>query len=259
MHALQLRHIRGSQLWRPHLLAGALATPLLFAACAAQQPAARVIDPSLHLTPHLSEGTSRWRVTASRDTAVRELGVMTSTISFVGHEGVPAVLLVSTFPTPRGNIVDSALVLRETLAPVWQRSHQPTKMMRLAFSDSGVTGEWAPTDSSPRAVNHRTTRPVFDATAISLVLAALPYEDGYEAILPMYTFELGGMELDTVRVQGRAQAKAPDGSMRDAWELRYGDPFITSTIWIDRATRRILRRDIVSRKTGVVFRQVPLS
>ena len=113
-----------------------LALPLCLAALAAcagrsipnDRPAAaeRAVVPSLALdVRHLAEGTTRWSVIMSRDTLTLDLGVMTVATRFVDHGGLPAVLTVRTFPTPRGPIVDSALVLRHTLAPVWQRSHQP--------------------------------------------------------------------------------------------------------------------------------------
>lgn len=246
--------------WSARPVAVIVASWLLIAACAVQRPQERVVASNLQLnTTHLTEGTTRWRVTLLQDTAVRELGVVTNTTRFVEHEGSPAILLVRSFPTPRGTILDSVLALRNTLAPVWQHSHQPTKTMLLAFSDSGVTGEWAPTDSAMRALHHPTPRPVYDATDQQMLIASLPLVDGYRALIPIYTFELGGMELDTLQVIGTERMTAPSGASRDAWKVSFGDPFITATFWVDRETRRILREDIVSRRNGATFRQVPLS
>lgn len=237
-----------------------LASSLALAKCAAQSVNERVVASELKLnTAKVTEGTTRWRVTVSRDTMTRDLGVMTSSTSFVEHEGIPAVLLVRTFPTPQGEIVDSAMALRHTLAPVWQHSHQPTKTMLLTFSDSGVSGEWARTDSGMRAVHHPTERAVFDATGQDLLISSLPLAEGYRALIPMYTFELGGMELDTLHVVGTDRVSAPDGTMREAWKVSFGDPFITSTIWVDRESSRILREDVVSRRNGMLFREVPIS
>ena len=253
------------------MLAPRLALPLCLAALAAcagrpapnDRPAAaeRAVVPSLALdVGHLTEGTTRWSVIMSRDTLTLDLGVMTVATRFVDHGGLPAVLTVRTFPTPRGPIVDSALVLRHTLAPVWQRSHQPTKTMRLDFAPSGVTGTWAPTDSAERTVSHPTAVPVFDATDLEAVIASLPYTEGYSATLPFYTFELGGLETDTVRVVGVEHAAAPGGEARAAWKVAVADPFVTATFWVDRETRRVLRRETMPRRApGVVLLAVPLA
>lgn len=240
--------------------AAAVAATLVLAACVPQRPEERLVEPGLRLdTAHLTEGTTRWRVTVVQDTVKRDMGVMTSSTSFVDYDGLPAVLLVRTSPTERGVIVDSVLSLRHTLAPVWQHSHQPTRTMLLDFANSGVTGEWAPADSAMRKVHHPTGRPVFDATSQGLLVTSLPLADGYRTLLPIYSFELAGMEIDTLQVLGTEQVSAPDGSMRDAWKIGFYDPFVTATIWVDQQARRILREDIVSRRTGATFREVPLS
>jgi hypothetical protein len=246
--------------WSTRPVAVIVASSLLLAACAVQRPQERVVASDLELnTTHLTEGTTRSRVIFLQGSEIREIGVVTTTIRFMEHEGSPAVLLVRSFPTPSGEILDSALALRHTLAPVWQHSHQPTKTMLLAFSDSGVTGEWAPTDSAMRTLHHPTPRPVYDATDQEMLIASLPLADGYRALIPIYTFELGGMELDTLHVIGTERMTVPGGALRDAWKVGFGDPFITATFWVDRETRRILREDVVSRRTGATFRQIPLS
>jgi hypothetical protein len=247
----------------------AAALPVLAAACAsaggrpagaAATGAERAVVPALALnTSHLAEGTTRWRLTVTRDTARRDYGVMTVETRFVEHAGAPAVLTVRTVQTPRGAIVDSALALRRTLAPVWQRSHQPTKTMRLDFAASAVTGTVTPKDSATRAVNHPTGVPVFDATDLGAVIASLPYAEGYATTLPFYTFELGGMETDSVRVLGAERAATPGGAPREAWKVAFSDPFITATFWVDRETRRILRQDTVQRRTGILFRMEPIA
>jgi hypothetical protein len=246
---------RRKMLSLPPLLAGCV----LLAACTVQRLDERAIAPELALeTTHITEGITRWRLTVRKDTATRELGVMTSTTRYADYMDRPAILYVRTVPTPQGDIVDSVLLLRHTLAPVWEHSHQPAKTMLLAFADSAVTGEWAPADSALRSVNHPIPRPVFNATAQELLLGSLPLADGYRTLVPIYSFELGGMELDTLRVVGTERVRLRNGGEREAWKIAFADPFITATIWVDRGTRRVLLQDVVSRKTGMIFREEPV-
>jgi hypothetical protein len=42
-------------------------------------------------------------------------------------------------------------------------------------------------------------------------------------------------------------------------KVAFSDPIITSTYWIDRETRKILRQDVTQRRSRVRFRSVPLS
>ncbi|HEY9425601.1 MAG TPA: hypothetical protein VIR34_00495 [Gemmatimonadaceae bacterium] len=240
-------------------LATAVAASAVLASCTVQRLDERAIAPELALnTAHITEGTTRWRMTIQKDTATRELGVMTSSTQYADYMGRPAILFVRAVPTPKGDVVDSVLVLRHTLAPVWEHSHQPTKTMLLSFTDSAVIGEWAPADSTMRSVHHPVPRPVFNATAQGLLIGSLPLAEGYRTLIPIYSFELGGMELDTLSVVGTARVKMRSGGERDVWKLAFADPFITATFWVDRETRRVLLQDIVSRKTGVIFRQEPV-
>jgi hypothetical protein len=186
------------------------------------------------------------------------MGVMTSTTQYADYMGRPAILFVRTVSTPKGDVVDSVMLLRHTLAPVWEHSHQPTKTMLLSFSDSAVTGEWAPADSGMRSVHHPVPRPVFNATSQNLLISSLPLAEGYQTLIPIYSFELGGMELDTLSVVGTARVKMRNGSEREAWKLAFADPFITATFWVDRKTKRVLLEDIVSRRTGIIFRKEPV-
>lgn len=252
-----LTGVRTERTWRrtmlllPAVLAGCIGS-----ARSAQKLDERAIAPEQALeTTHITEGVTRWRLTVHKDTATRELGVMTSTTHYADYMGRPAILFVRTTPTPQGDIVDSVLMFRRTLAPVWEHSHQPSKTMLLDFSDSAVTGEWAPADSAMRSVRHPIPRPVFNATAQELLVGSLPLADGYRTLLPIYSFELGGMELDTLSVVGTGRVKLRDGGERDAWKIAFADPFITATFWVDRETRRVLLQDVVSRRTGLIFRQ----
>lgn len=226
----------------------------------AQRGAAQSVVPSLTLdTRHLDESSVALRYLVVTDTSEREIATMKVTTKLTQHTGKPALLTVHSLITPRGEALDSALAYRATLAPIWQHSHQPTKTQLLDFDATGVTGVLTPKDSSPRAVTHALGERAFDTTNLDELLSSLPYATGYSVVLPFYTFEKGTIERDTIAVTGVEQMAAPSGAMRSAWKVSLRDPFITSTYWIDRETRKILRMDVMQRRSGVRFRSVPLS
>lgn len=221
---------------------------------------AQSVVPSLTLhTQHLGESAVAWRFMVVTDTSERDVATMKVTTTLIEHAGKPALLSVRSFATPRGQILDSALAYRATLAPIWQHSHQPTKTMLLDFSASGVTGVVTPKDSAAQAVSHQLGERVFDTTDLDEVMSSLPYASGYSVVLPFYTFEKGVIERDTISVVGVEQIAAPGGAMRTAWKVSFNDPIITSTYWIDQETRKVLRQDVVQRRSGIRFRSVPLS
>ncbi|MEO5817258.1 MAG: hypothetical protein ABIT20_18470 [Gemmatimonadaceae bacterium] len=236
---------------------------LLVLACSlalTQRGSAQSVVPSLTLhTRHFAERSVAWRFLVVTDTGERDVASMTVTTSLTEHAGKPALLSVRTFMTPRGQLLDSALADRATLAPIWQHSHQPTKTQMLDFGATAVTGSVTPKDSSARAVRHTLGERAFDTTNLDEVIASLPFAAGYSVVLPFYTFEQGAIERDTIAVAGVEQMAAPGGAMRSAWKVSFSDPIITCTYWIDRETRKILRQDVTQRRSGVRFRSVPLS
>jgi hypothetical protein len=226
----------------------------------AQRGTAQSVVPSLTLhTKHFDESTVAWRFLVVTDTSEREVAKMSVTTKLTQHAGKPAVLTVHSFGTPRGEILDSALAYQATLAPIWQHSHQPTKTQMLDFDATGVTGMVTPKDSSARAVTHALGERAFDTTNLNELIASLPYAAGYSVVLPFYTFEKGVVERDTVAVIGVESIAAPGGAMRSAWKVSFSDPIITSTFWVDQQTRKILRQEVMQRRSGVRFRSVPLS
>jgi hypothetical protein len=238
---------------RSRLLIGLfIATPYL--------ASAQSVVPSLTLhTQHLDQSSVAWRFLVVTDTSERELATMQVTTKLIEHAGKPAMLSVHTFMSPGGQIIDSALAYRATLAPIWQHSHQPTKTMSLDFDATGVTGLLTPRDSTPRAVKQALGGRAFDTTDLDEVVSSLPFAAGYSVVLPFYIFEHGVIEQDTVSVTGVEKLAAPGGALRAAWKVAFSDPVMNATYWIDLETRKVLRRDITQRRTGVRFRSVPLS
>jgi hypothetical protein len=205
--------------------------------------------------PHATPGVIRYRMTATRpgDTARVELGVRTVERHDDTLGGAHVIRSVLSLVSPRGTVVDSTVCHAKSLAPVSERSHQPTKTMALDFAGARITGLVAPKDSAPHSVDMDTTVPVFNSTDADLVVASLPFTEGFHAILPFYTYELGGVERDTVTLLRSEKFMGPDGE-RKAWVARLDDAFVHITYWIDAGTREIVQAEFVRRKDGVRMR-----
>lgn len=235
------------------------------ACCASVDDANAQSAASLSATPHIIETrlvvpsasatVIRYRMTATRpgDTARVEVGTRTVERHDVIVGGSRLIHRIVSFVSPRGSVVDSTVCHGESLAPVSERSHQPAKTMTLDFAGARVTGMVAPKDSAPHPVDMDTMVPVFNSTDADLVVASLPLADGYRAILPFYTYELGGLERDTVTVL-RSETFAAPGGERKVWVTQLSDPFLRLTYWIDAGTREIVQAEFVRRSDGMVMR-----
>jgi len=214
----------------------------------------RIIETQL-VVPVAPSGVARFHMTATRpgDTTRFEVGTRTVERHDATMKGMRMIHRVLTFTSPRGSVIDSTVCLAESLAPVMERSHQPTKTMSLDFAGARVTGLITPKDSAAHQVDMDTTVPVFNSTDTDLVIASLPLAEGYHAILPFYTYELGGLERDTVTVLRIEKIPTPDGE-RSAWVTQVADPFVHITYWIDTSSRDVLQAEFQRRKDGSVMR-----
>jgi hypothetical protein len=136
------------------------------------------------------------------------------------------LLLVTTGEVRSKPVVDSSLVKRHGLAPVWEVSQFDGKVKRWTYKGD-----------------------VFNFQELDDLLRSLPLREGYERILPLFSEGDDSLEMDTVRVMTR------DAGGR--WTLRFADPAIVATYEIDERTRRIVRHEHVSRRSGATLRFVP--
>lgn len=205
--------------------------------------------------PQQPAGVVHCRVTARMpgDSAEREVGMRTLEAHLVSVDGRQAVQRVITFSTSRGTVVDSTLTLVDGLVPVSESSHQPTKVMRLAFSGAHVTGSVTPTDSAAHEVDQQVGVPVFNSTDVDLVASALPLAKGFRTILPTYVYETGGLEQDTVTVTGSELVQGPAGPRR-AWVTHVDGRMAHITYWIDAKTRDVLMGEFRPGSTRMVIR-----
>lgn len=205
--------------------------------------------------PKQPAGVVHCRVTARMpgDSADRELGTRTLESRLVSVDGQRAVQRVITFSTKRGTVIDSTLTFVDGLVPVSESSHQPTKVMRLAFDGAHVTGSVTPTDSAAHEVDQHVGMPVFNSTDVDLIASALPLAQGFHTVLPTYVYETGGLEQDTVTVTGSELVQGPAGPRR-AWVTHVDGRMAHITYWIDAETRDVLMGEFRPNSTPMVIR-----
>lgn len=166
-----------------------------------------------------------------------QIGQLRHEWRLVAHDG----LLLVTTGQFRGKIfVDSSLVTRHSLAPVWEHSQFDGHNDHWTYDGSRVTF------TRDTTVEHTFDGPVFDFQELDDLLRSLPLHEGYQRILPLYSEGGDDLEMDTVRVVSR------DANGR--WTLRFADPAIVATYEVDERTRWIVRHESVSRKSGAKFR-----
>ena len=176
---------------------------------------------------HLGEATASYRLMK----ADSEIARFHYEWHLMPNDGL---LLVTTGEVRSKPFVDSSLVKRHGLAPVWEVSQFGEKLQRWTYD-------------GPRVNQHTYDGPVFNFQELNDLLRSLPLREGYERILPLYSEGDDSLEMDTVRIVSRTGAR---------WTLRFADPAIVATYEIDDQTRRIVRHEYVLRKTGATMRYV---
>lgn len=76
----------------------------------------------------------------------------------------------------------------------------------------------------------------------NLVVRSLPLAPRYQTVLPFWDGDR--LELDTVRVRPLGVSGVA------AWVVDFSEPYAVETLWIDRATRGVLRHEYVYRRDG---------
>jgi hypothetical protein len=233
---------------------GAIATVAIAArSTPATAPPLVLIPGSAELTTsHLKAGNTRYRsmYKPRPDSAEQEMAIGTAGVSETTRNGKPALLLTTTFTRADRTFLDTALVMRDGLHPVWEVSKSGQRSTRWEYSGKQVRMTFTHPDSGTRSREHTYAVPVFHFNELDVLIRSLPMRDGFEAILPLYSEGSDELEMDSVRVS----ARGADG----VWPVRFADPAIVATYGIDGATRRIVRYAVTYRKTGGSGRRVPI-
>lgn len=192
---------------------------------------------------HLATAKNAYRmmVRMHPDSADREAGRGETAVRTIDHAGAAAVLLVSAFGKP-GQFTDTALVVRSTLAPVWETMHLGNSTTRFDYDGAVVRVAKTTPDSGTRTVEHSYDVPVFHFNELDVLIRSLPYRVGYNTILPLYSEGSDALEMDTVRVMSK--------SADNVWTIRFADPAIVATYEVSASTREIVRYEFIARRNG---------
>jgi hypothetical protein len=163
------------------------------------------------------------------------------------------VVLTSTWSPPSVSI-DTVVIERRGLAPVAEHL-EFHGAFRYQYSHGRVTGTIERQDSAARAFDQTFAQDIFAFAEVDLLVRCLPFKPGLSFVVPLFSENDAGQELDTMTVVG------PDSTMpsHHAWVVRFADPAIVTRYVIDGQSREILSTETTQRRTGAHIRYVPTS
>jgi hypothetical protein len=140
------------------------------------------------------------------------------------------------FSSARADVTDSVMTGGTGVLPMWEISHQTSKVMHLKWDGRRVTGDVTPTGKSRETVDQAMAVAPFNSSDVDQLIQALPLANGYAALLATYEYETpGGLRLDTLAVTGREQ---------NAWVVRVSRGGSASmTVWLDANTRQVIKEE----------------
>ena len=222
----------------------------------AQEPAV-VPGITVHVDPAFGLDTVVYRRTITQNGRDTVAGTRTVVRRVLPGPAGALLEVEQRFPAGGGEIVDTALADLGTLRAVAHRSHQPTRTMRFDFTGSAARGSvtkiaTATQAAGTEAVDQDLGGPIFDSNVLDLVVAALPLRADFRATLPFFIYERGGRVPMPVAVTASAPVTFPALGAREVWVVTVGVPGAPATVWVDRATRAVLRvrYDIAARATS---------
>lgn len=140
------------------------------------------------------------------------------------------------FSSARADVTDSVMTGGTGVLPMWEISHQPSKLMHLRWDGHRVTGDVIPTGKPKETVDQRMAVAAFNSSDVDQLIQSLPLAPGYTALIATYEYETpGGLRLDTLAVTGREQ---------NTWVVRVSRGQTSSmTLWLDDATKRVTKEE----------------
>lgn len=182
------------------------------------------------------------------DSVYRDLGILRKEFLTTTYDGTPAILIVIAQSYGKRSFLDSSLVRRDGLAPVWEVSRIDNRRIRFDYDSSRVRREVTAPDSAVAKGEGTYPFPVFTFNELDELIRSVPLRMGYHAILPLYSEGDNALETDTVRVEGRDSA--------GVWNVRFADKVIVSHYGIDGSTRSIVRFEVERHADRARFRYV---
>lgn len=184
------------------------------------------------VTPSLREETTRFRLEPEGRTQP-DTTAWSVERRFVTEAGRRMALQVMVGRTT----VDSVLFDPSTLVPSWEHSHG-SRAQNVAFSPTRITGQVSTGGSPARSIDVAIPGFAYSSTMDDLVVRSLPFTPEYCVALAFWNGD--HVEIDTVRVRSQRATHKTVGD-KTAWVVDFVEPYSTETMWIERASRRVIR------------------
>jgi hypothetical protein len=215
---------------------------LMFAARAQAQRLDTLYVGSAHLSAGYMRNDSAEEQVVVPDSSApggqRVIGHSTTRQRIVQDHGKPVLFRVAHFKSARAEVTDSIMVEGTGLVPIWETSHQTSKLMHLRWDGRHVTGDVTPTGKAKETIDQTMAVAPFNSSDVGLVVGSLSLTPGYRALLATYEYESGGLRLDTLAVTGHE---------KNLWIVRVsrGDS-ASMTIWLDADSKHVGKMEIAS-------------
>jgi hypothetical protein len=204
----------------------------------AQVPSVEPGDSRLR-TSTIRVGTDSFRIESTFGGQSRQ-STMIRTISRQRADGREVFVFAQLYRTERGNTVDTSWVDTQTLAPVRYFADVYGEIQAFRFDGKDGTGTVTPKDSAARTVTVSAATSFFNAVAIDLVYASLPWTDGSSFGIPVYNPPRAHFVIE-LRTVGQERLPLAAGGTIDAWKLEYRLGPNAQTLWLDQRTGDFLR------------------
>ncbi len=189
----------------------------------------------------LAPGTAKYKVTI----AVGEQSIGMDVTRDIVEEG-NTWIVSETAKGPMGEIKDRSVLAKGTLVPVSRSASQGPVTIEVTFQDTKATGSMN-MGGQAKPIEAELGGPLFaDGAGASAVIAALPLAEGYTATYRNFDVQKAKEKIMQLRVAGSESVTVPAGTF-DAWkvEIEPVDEPGKTTMWIDKATRKVVRSTAV--------------
>lgn len=211
-------------------------------------PGSRLLIP-----PPLRDSTARLTVYIKRangDTAERKMAdVVRAQRDLPGQRG--DLVLTSVWGPPYASN-DTVVIERRGLAPVSEQLTYNGAALAYHYSHRHVWGTVQHKDSAARSFDQQFPEDLFAFSEVDLLVRSLPFRQGLQVVVPLFSENDALEEHDTLTVIG------PDSANRsaDGWVVRFADPAIVAHYVVSARSREILSDEVLQRRTGSRLRYV---
>ncbi len=137
--------------------------------------------------------------------------------------------------------VDSLIVDRVTLAPLWHADHSPAGRMDVRYEGARLKGT-SDSAGSSRRVDVEVVPDAFDYSMARMIINQLPLAPGYAGVVLAHDIRRGAVPLP-FRVLGEEEITVR-GKPAMSWKVEVDLGRATAVRWIDQATRKDLRTSV---------------